>query len=148
MTKSSENLAPKKKRIVRKKRSRAPSGDSSKGAGSAGQIGGSASEASLQQPRQQRRPFAPIKIANEYLAEADSSTNFITSIESEIEALRAKRLIVIGEAEDDQQFEFKEAFEEAPFSLAESEIKAVQPEQSPFLDLKPDWLEIAAIEKS
>ena len=36
--------------------------------------------------------MTPIKISNEYLAEPDSSTNFIISIEQEIEAVRTKRL--------------------------------------------------------
>jgi hypothetical protein len=41
--------------------------------------------------RSKRRPFTPIKIDNEYLAQSDSSNSFINSIESEIEALRAQR---------------------------------------------------------
>jgi hypothetical protein len=50
-----------------------------------------------------KRKFTPIKIDNEYLAESDSSTNFISSIESEIEALRAKRMAVVV---DEDEFDF------------------------------------------
>jgi len=41
-----------------------------------------------------RRPFTPIKIDNAYLAETDSSDSFINSLESEIKALKQKRMHV------------------------------------------------------
>ena len=67
--------------------------------------------------------MTPIKISNEYLAEPDSSTNFINSIEQEIEALRTKSFAVAIIVDDEfklpevfinkvpvTQFEFKSLF--------------------------------------
>jgi hypothetical protein len=59
-----------------------------------------------------KRLVTPIKILNEYMVlDSESSSKFINSIDSEIEALRAKLLSVQSienDFEDDLKFELKD----------------------------------------
>lgn len=53
-----------------------------------------------------KRLTTPIKILNEYLGEANSSASFITTLENEIEALRAKRTAGVSDSDDEDDFKF------------------------------------------
>jgi hypothetical protein len=53
-----------------------------------------------------KRLTTPIKISNEYLGEANSSASFITTLENEIEALRAKRTASVSDSDDEDDFKF------------------------------------------
>jgi mRNA-degrading endonuclease toxin of MazEF toxin-antitoxin module len=94
------------------------------------------------QPR--RKPFTPIRIDNEFLAEPSDSDSFLSEIENDLQALRQKREQLKDDSDSDGEFELPPEFLKAAAppifddELADGDpIEAVEtPTQSNLLDIE------------